>query len=157
MAKKNMRIEKDSMGDVKVPAEAYYGAQTQRAIDNFTISQLQLSKSFIYSLAIIKRSAAIVNCRLKKINNKHSKAIIKACDEILDGKYIDEYVIDIFQTGSGTSTNMNMNEVISNIAAEKSGSNRGNKSKDPRESPIHQKKVLIYIDWSNKKDALRRL
>ena len=87
MVKKNMRIEKDSMGDVKVPVDPYYGAQTQRAIDNFTISELQFSKSFICSLAIIKRSAAIVNCRLKKINNKHSKAIIKACDEILDGKF----------------------------------------------------------------------
>ena len=91
MAKKNMRIEKDSMGDVKVPADAYYGAQTQRAIDNFKISQLQFSKSFICSLAIIKRSAAIVNYKLKKIDNQHSEAIIKACDEILDGKFDNQF------------------------------------------------------------------
>ena len=131
MAKKNMRIERDSMGDVKVPVDAYYGAQTQRAIDNFTISQLQFSKSFICSLAIIKRSAAIVNCRLKKINNKHSKAIIKACDEILDGKFDDQFKVDIFQTGSGTSSNMNINEVIANRASEILGGELGSRK------PVH--------------------
>tara|TARA_Y100000814_G_C12188567_1_gene353905 strand:- start:27 stop:326 length:300 start_codon:yes stop_codon:yes gene_type:complete len=99
MAKKNMRIEKDSMGDIKVPSEAYYGAQTQRAIDNFNISNLQFSISFIKSLAIIKRSAAIVNAKLKKLNKEYSIAIIKACDEILEGKFNSEFKVDIFQTG----------------------------------------------------------
>ena len=131
MAKKNIRIEKDSMGDVKVPAEAYYGAQTQRAIDNFTISQLQFSKSFIFSLAIIKRSAAIVNCKLKKLDNKYSKAIIQACDEILEGKFENQFKVDVFQTGSGTSSNMNMNEVIANRASEMLGGKLGSRK------PVH--------------------
>ena len=81
MAKKNMRIEKDSMGDVSVPDNAYYGAQTQRAIDNFKISNLQFSKSFINSLAIIKRSAAIANLKLNKLDSKFSKAITQERDE----------------------------------------------------------------------------
>ena len=83
MAKKNMRIEKDSMGDVKVPSEAYYGAQTQRAIDNFKISNLQFSLTFIKSLAMIKRSAAIVNHGLGKLDIKYSKAIIKALHKLM--------------------------------------------------------------------------
>ena len=131
MAKKNIRIEKDSMGDVKVPAEAYYGAQTQRAIDNFTISQLQFSKSFIFSLAIIKRSAAIVNCKLKKLDNKYSKAIIQACDEILEGKFENQFKVDVFQTGSGTSSNMNMNEVIANRSSQILGGKLGSRE------PVH--------------------
>ena len=131
MAKKNMRIEKDSMGDVKVPSNAYYGAQTQRAIDNFKISQLQFPKSFICSLAIIKRSAAIVNYKLGKIDNKHSKAIIKACDEVLEGKFDNQFKVDIFQTGSGTSSNMNINEVIANRASEIRGGELGSRK------PVH--------------------
>ena len=118
MAKKNMRIEKDSMGDVNVPDKAYYGAQTQRAIDNFKISNLQFSKSFINSLAIIKRSAAIANCKLDKLDSKISKAITQACDEILNGNFNDQFKVDIFQTGSGTSSNMNVNEVVANRASE---------------------------------------
>ena len=131
MAKKNIRIEKDSMGDVKVPVGAYYGAQTQRAIDNFKISQLQFSKSFIFSLAIIKRSAAVVNCKLKKIDNKYSKAIIQACDEILEGKFENQFKVDVFQTGSGTSSNMNMNEVIANRASQILGGKLGSRE------PVH--------------------
>ena len=120
------RIEKDSLGEMKVPEDAYYGAQTQRAVENFQISNLKFSEQFIKSLALIKKNAAIVNLDLGLINKEVSDMIVEVTNEILDGKYIDEFVIDIFQTGSGTSTNMNMNEVISNIAAEKSGSNRGN-------------------------------
>ena len=122
------RIEKDSLGEMKVPVDAYYGAQTQRAVENFQISNLKFSEQFIKSLALIKKNAAIVNLDLGLINKEVSDMIVEVTNEILDGKYIDEFVIDIFQTGSGTSTNMNMNEVISNIAAEKSGSNRGDKS-----------------------------
>ena len=90
-----MRIEKDSMGDVQVPVEAYYGAQTQRAIDNFTISQLQFSKSFICSLAIIKRSAAIVNHSLGKLDLKIKNAIVKAADDVLSQKLDDNFIIDV--------------------------------------------------------------
>ena len=161
MAKKNMRIEKDSMGDVKVPNKAYYGAQTQRAIDNFTISQLQFPKSFICSLAIIKRSAAIVNYKLGKIDNKHSKAIIKACDEVLKGEFDSQFKVDIFQTGSGTSSNMNINEVIANRASEILGGelgsrkpvhpndhvNLGQSSNDVIPSAIH---ISVYNDISSR-------
>ena len=114
MVKKDMRTEKDSMGNVNVPDDTYYGAQTQRAIDNFKISNLQFSQSFIQSLAIIKRSAAIVNHELGKLDIKYREAIVKASDEIIDGKFDNQFKVDIFQTGSGTSSNMNMNEVIAN-------------------------------------------
>ena len=97
MAKKNMRIEQDSMGKVKVPEKAYYGAQTQRAIDNFKISNLRFSKSFIIALAIIKRSAAIVNNSLDKLNDKNFQSIIKAADEVINGKFDDQFKVDIFQ------------------------------------------------------------
>ena len=161
MAKKNMRIEKDSMGDVNVPDKAYYGAQTQRAIDNFKISNLQFSKSFINSLAIIKRSAAIANCKLDKLDSKISKAITQACDEILNGNFNDQFKVDIFQTGSGTSSNMNVNEVVANRASEilggKLGSrepvhpndhvNLGQSSNDVIPSAIH---ISVYIDIANK-------
>lgn len=161
MAKKNMRIEKDSMGDVNVPDKAYYGAQTQRAIDNFKISNLQFSKSFINSLAIIKRSAAIANCKLDKLDSTISKAITQACDEILNGNFNDQFKVDIFQTGSGTSSNMNINEVVANRASEilggKLGSrepvhpndhvNLGQSSNDVIPSAIH---ISVYIDIANK-------
>jgi fumarate hydratase class II len=161
MAKKNMRIEKDSMGDVNVPDKAYYGAQTQRAIDNFKISNLQFSKSFINSLAIIKRSAAIANYKLDKLDSKISKAITQACDEILDGNFNDQFKVDVFQTGSGTSSNMNINEVVANRASEilggKLGSrepvhpndhvNLGQSSNDVIPSAIH---ISVYMDIANK-------
>ena len=112
----NTRTVKDSMGDIKVPFDSMYAAQTQRAIDNFPISDIRFNKEFIYSVVIIKRSAAITNFNLGLLNKIKSNAIIKACDEILSGKYSNQFPVDIFQTGSGTSTNMNVNEVITNIA-----------------------------------------
>ena len=122
------RIEKDSLGEMQVPENAYYGAQTQRAVENFKISNLKFSEQFIKSLAIIKRNAAKVNFKLGLISKDVSDLIVSATNEISIGNYSEEFVIDIFQTGSGTSTNMNMNEVIANIAAEKSGGQRGDKS-----------------------------
>ena len=122
------RIEKDSLGEMQVPENAYYGAQTQRAVENFKISNLRFSEQFIKSLALIKKSAAIVNNKLGLIENDVSKIIIDVSDEIISGKYMNEFVIDIFQTGSGTSTNMNINEVIANIAAEKMGGEKGDKN-----------------------------
>lgn len=113
-----MRKEKDSMGEVLVPDDAYYGAQTQRAVDNFPISNRRLPNSLIKSLAMIKRSAAIVNNKLDKIDDSIRDTIVSVCDEIISGKHDDQFVVDIFQTGSGTSSNMNMNEVISNRANE---------------------------------------
>ena len=113
---KNKRIEKDTMGEMEVPFNAYYGAQTQRAVNNFPISNISFMPEFIKSVVLIKRSAALVNFKLNLLNKSKMNLIIKACDEILSGKHKDQFPIDIFQTGSGTSTNMNVNEVISNVA-----------------------------------------
>ena len=113
------RLEKDSLGEMKVPVNAYYGAQTQRAVENFQISNLRFSYQFIQSLALIKKSSAKVNAQLGLLDKDIAEIIISVAEDIINGDYLSEFVIDIFQTGSGTSTNMNMNEVISNIAIEK--------------------------------------
>jgi len=120
-----MRKEKDSMGKVLVPEDAYYGAQTQRAVDNFQISDRRIPQTLIKSIGSIKRSAAITNHKLKKIDLSIKNAIVKASDEVISGKLDNQFVVDIFQTGSGTSTNMNTNEVISNRANEILGHNKG--------------------------------
>ena len=122
-----MREEKDSMGKILVPNDVYYGAQTQRAVENFQISDRRIPKTLIRSLGIIKKSAAITNYKLKKINFKTKNAIVKSCNEIISGKHDNQFVVDIFQTGSGTSTNMNTNEVISNRANEILGHKIGQK------------------------------
>jgi fumarate hydratase class II len=114
------RIEKDSLGDVKVPAKALWGAQTQRAVNNFPISGIKMdfpfTKSFVSSLGFIKDAAAKANLKLKLISSKKSKAISKASKEVWQEKHHHEFPIDVFQTGSGTSSNMNANEVIASIA-----------------------------------------
>jgi fumarate hydratase class II len=116
MKKISTRLERDSLGEVKVPKNALYGAQTQRAIENFPISGLSLPLSFIHSLSLIKAAAAKVNSDLKLLNPKMAQAIILAATEVVNGKHYDHFPIDIFQTGSGTSTNMNANEVIARLA-----------------------------------------
>tara|TARA_B100000945_G_scaffold286994_1_gene258281 strand:- start:880 stop:2265 length:1386 start_codon:yes stop_codon:yes gene_type:complete len=126
-----MRKEKDSMGDVLIPDDAYYGAQTMRAINNFPISGYTMPTSMIYALGIIKRSAAIVNYNLGLLSLNKKVAIVKSADEVISGKFNDQFPVDIFQTGSGTSTNMNINEIISNRAIEILGGKIGSKS------PIH--------------------
>lgn len=114
------RIEKDSLGNVKVPVKALWGAQTQRAVDNFPISGIKMdfpfTKSFVSSLGLIKDAAAKANLKLKLISSKKSKAISKAAKEVWQEKHHNEFPIDVFQTGSGTSSNMNANEVIANLA-----------------------------------------
>ena len=122
------REEKDSMGTVMVPEDAYYGSQTQRAVENFPISGLRFSKSFIHALALIKKSAARVNNALELLDSALSDAISQAAQEVMDGNYDDQFVVDIFQTGSGTSTNMNMNEVLASRANEILTGKRGGKS-----------------------------
>lgn len=112
------RIEKDSMGNVEVPKNALYGAQTQRAHDNFPISGIRFSREFIEALGIVKKSASLANNELGLIETEISEAINQASQEVIEGKHDAEFVIDIFQTGSGTSSNMNANEVISHIANE---------------------------------------
>ena len=117
------------MGEFEVPADAYYGAQTMRAVVNFPISDLRFSRSFIRGLGRIKRAAAEVNEELGLLDSRLSKAVVQASQEVIDGKLDDQFVVDIFQTGSGTSTNMNANEVISNRAIEILGGKIG--SRDP--------------------------
>ena len=104
------------MGSMEVPEEALYGPQTQRAVENFPISNIKFTSNFINSVVIIKRSAAIVNQELQLLDKNISDSIVNACDQILDGGYEQHFPVDIFQTGSGTSTNMNVNEVIAKLA-----------------------------------------
>lgn len=110
------KLLKDSMGEVKVPVKAIYGAQTQRAVDNFPISGLRIPRRFIEALGNIKYSAAEVNRQLKKLDAAKCRAIQKAADQVAQGNYDDQFPIDIFQTGSGTSSNMNANEVIATLS-----------------------------------------
>ena len=122
---KNFRFEKDSMGQIKVPADALWGAQTQRSILNFSIGKELIPIELIYSIAVIKKAAAIANCNLGLIDKVKKDLIIDACAEILAGKHDSQFPLKIWQTGSGTQTNMNINEVISNIAALKTNSKLG--------------------------------
>ena len=113
-----MRIERDSMGEVQVPAGAYYGASTQRAVDNFPISDLRFRRRFIWALGLIKGSAARVAGAAGHVAAETANVVSQAADEVRDGKLDDHFVLDIFQTGSGTSSNTNANEVIANRASE---------------------------------------
>jgi fumarate hydratase class II len=126
------RIEKDSMGDVRVPAKAYYGAQTQRAVENFPISGQPLPKRLIHALGLVKVAAAIANRDLGKLKPEIAEPIVRSAREVAAGKFDDQFPIDIYQTGSGTSSNMNANEVIGNRAIELTSGDRFDKKK-----PIH--------------------
>src|SRR5262249_37130543 len=129
----SFRTETDSMGPMQVPADAYYGAQTARAVENFPISRLRFPREFIRAMGLIKKHAAITNAALGLLSQKVSQAIQEAAQEVVDAKLDDQFVIDIFQTGSGTSTNMNANEVIANRATEILGGNRGDKLVHPND------------------------
>ncbi len=144
----NYRIERDTMGEVRVPADALYGAQTQRAVENFPISRLRFPRSFIRALGLIKSSAARVNGRLGQLPPDLAAAIEKASDEIAEGKYDDQFVLDIFQTGSGTSTNMNANEVIGHLAKVHPNDhvNRGQSSNDVIPAAIHVAAAMLATD-----------
>ena len=122
------RIERDSMGEMTVPAEAYWAAQTARARDNFRISPLRFGRRFIRALGLIKQAAARVNVDLGELDARIGRAIASAAGEVADGKLDCEFVLDVFQTGSGTSTNMNANEVVANRAIELLGGTRGDKA-----------------------------
>lgn len=121
------------MGSMQVPAEAYFGAQTARAVENFPISNLRFPRPFIRALGLIKKHAAVVNAELGLLPTDIAKAIQHAAQEVSEGKLDDQFVVDIFQTGSGTSTNMNANEVIANRAIEIHGGKRGDKSIHPND------------------------
>ncbi len=129
----NTRIERDSMGEMQVPIDAYYGASTQRAVLNFPISDLRFPREFIRALGQIKQAAAQVNERLGLIDPQVAKAIVQAAQEVIDGNLDSHFVLDIFQTGSGTSTNMNANEVIANRASELLGGSRGSRKVHPND------------------------
>src|SRR5258708_19898048 len=129
----DFRTEADSMGEVKVPANAYYGGQTARAVENLPISNLRFPRQFIRALGLIKKHAAATNADLGYIPPKIARAVQQAAQEVIDGKWDHQFVVDIFQTGSGTSTNMNANEVIANRAIEILGGKRGDKSVHPND------------------------
>jgi len=137
------RIEKDSMGELKVPADAYYGAQTARAVENFPISGLRFPRPFIKALGAIKYAAAEVNLELGNLDEERAKAIMQAAEEVIEGKLDDQFVVDIFQTGSGTSTNMNTNEVIAGRANEILTGKRGGKD------PVHPNDHVNFGQSSN--------
>jgi len=121
-AQQEYRIEHDTMGEVKVPIDALYGAQTQRAVENFPISGSGLEPGQIVALARIKRAAALVNKELGTVSGPIADAIVAAADEIIAGQHHDQFPVDTYQTGSGTSSNMNMNEVLATLATQKLGS-----------------------------------
>ncbi|MCH8103809.1 MAG: aspartate ammonia-lyase, partial [Chloroflexi bacterium] len=125
------RLERDSMGELQVPADAYYGATSQRARLNFPVSDLRFNRSFIKAIGQIKQAAARVNLDLEALEPGLADAIDRAAQKVIDGEYDDQFVVDIFQTGSGTSTNMNANEVISNVAIEALGGKIGSRT------PVH--------------------
>ncbi|HLI00774.1 MAG TPA: class II fumarate hydratase [Acidimicrobiales bacterium] len=139
------RIEHDSMGEVRVPAEAKYQAQTQRAVENFPISGLTVDRSLISALAAIKGAAALENARLKLVDRRIANAINEVAAEVAAGEWDGEFPLDVFQTGSGTSTNMNMNEVLASLASERLGDkvhpndhvNASQSSNDTFPSAIH--------------------
>lgn len=128
---KNTRIESDSMGKIEVPKEVYWGAQTQRSLHHFEIGYDIMPRELIHGFAVLKKAAAIVNNQLGLLPEDKKKLIVAAADEVIDGKLHDQFPLRIWQTGSGTQTNMNVNEVISNRAIEMAGGERGSKK------PIH--------------------
>ena len=133
MAPAGTRIERDTMGELAVPADAYYGVQTARAIENFPISSMRMPRSMIRAMGLIKRAAAAVNNPSGYLIQQPADAIKQAATEVVEGKLDAEFPVDVFQTGSGTSTNMNTNEVISNRATELLGGARGSKLVHPND------------------------
>jgi fumarate hydratase class II len=130
---KSIRIERDSLGEVRLPATALYGAQTQRAVENFPISGLRPWRAFIWSMAVIKRAAAEVNRDLDLLEADRAEAIIRAAQEVMDCKWDDQFVVDPFQAGAGTSHNMNVNEVIANRSTQLLGGELGEYRVNPND------------------------
>lgn len=146
------RTETDSMGDVHVPKDALYQAQTQRAINNFPVSGIPMPTNFIQALAYIKQAAARSNLELKLLDHDIAHAIIDSCQKVIDKQFHEHFPIDIFQTGSGTSSNMNANEVIATLASEQLGQpvspndhvNMGQSSNDVIPTAIQVSAALSY-------------
>jgi fumarate hydratase class II len=127
------RTESDSLGEMQVPADAYWGAQTQRAVENFPISGITFSRRFVRALGVVKKAAAQANRDLGLLDDDVAEAITDAADEVIAGDHDEEFPVDIFQTGSGTSSNMNANEVIANRAAEIMGADVGDRTVHPND------------------------
>ena len=137
------RIETDSMGAIEVPADRYWGAQTQRSLHHFNIGDDRMPREMIRALGILKKAAALVNEELGKLPADKAKLIVQACDEVIEGKLDDHFPLRVWQTGSGTQTNMNANEVISNRAIEIAGGVMGSKK------PIHPNDDVNMSQSSN--------
>ena len=145
MTQPGFRTERDSLGELKVPADALWGPQTQRAVENFPISGLRMPRDFIRALGLIKWAAATANLELDALDPKRAGAIQKAALEVAEGKHDSQFPVDVFQTGSGTSSNMNANEVIARLASQYAGMpvhpndhvNMGQSSNDVIPSAIH--------------------
>ena len=119
------RIEKDTMGEIAVPSDRYWGAQTQRSLEHFRISSERFPDNFIRALAEVKRAAALVNAEGNLLDAAKARAIVAAADEVIAGRHADEFPLVVWQTGSGTQINMNMNEVLANRASEVQVRRRG--------------------------------
>jgi len=127
------RVERDSLGEMQVPADAYWGAQTQRAVENFPISGITFSRRFVRALGVVKKAAAQANRDLGLLDDDKAESIVEAADEVIAGEHDDQFPVDVFQTGSGTSSNMNANEVIANRAAERKGADVGDRVVHPND------------------------
>ena len=127
------RTERDSLGEMEVPADAYWGAQTQRAVENFPISGIEFDRRFVRALGVVKKSAARANLDLDLLEGEIGEAIVEAADEVIEGDHHDQFPVDVFQTGSGTSSNMNANEVIANRATEILGDEIGENTVHPND------------------------
>ena len=152
------RMERDSIGMKEVPEEAYYGVQSLRAAENFHITGLTMHPEIINSLAYIKKAAAITNCEVGMLDKKIANAIVKACDEILEGKFRKDFIVDPIQGGAGTSLNMNANEVIANRAIEILGGNKGDYTiVNPNDHVNYGQSTNDVIPTAGKLTALRLL
>ncbi|OGW79768.1 MAG: fumarate hydratase, class II [Omnitrophica bacterium RIFCSPLOWO2_12_FULL_44_17] len=139
----DFRTEKDSMGEVKVPKDKYYGAQSERSLTHFKIGEEKFPRVFIHSYAILKKACALVNAELKILPSEKKDLIARACDEVISGKWDDHFPLSVWQTGSGTQTNMNVNEVIANRAIELAGGVLGSKQ------PVHPNDDVNLSQSSN--------
>jgi fumarate hydratase class II len=143
MSNEPTRQETDSLGAVEVPAHRYWGAQTQRSLHHFSIGDDRMPKAVVRGMAILKKAAALTNQELGKLSAEEANLLVQAADEIIDGKHDDEFPLYVWQTGSGTQTNMNVNEVIANRAIELAGGERGSKA------PIHPNDHVNMSQSSN--------
>ena len=151
-----MRVERDTLGEIEIPDDAMWGPQTQRAVENFRISGLRFGRRFIEALAHVKRACAEANVELGVLDRDIGDAIVEASREVIDGRWDEHFPVDVFQTGSGTSTNMNANEVIANRANQLLGGeprvhpndqvNRGQSSNDVFPTAMHVAVTLTVRD-----------